>query len=231
LAPAAVVIRGVVRPDVAPLVRAAHLQHAAGAPGQLDEVVGLEHHVVELQERQGLLALQAQLHRVEGEHAVDREVPAIVAQEIDVVEVVQPVGVVDHDRVAGPFAEAEELAKNLLDAGHVLRDLLFAQQGAHLVAPRGVAGLGGAAAHEHDGLVAGVLQPAQQHDRNQVAHVQGIRRAVVADIGRDRSLQGQFVQTRQVRAVLQEPARGDGAKKLGSRLGHWPETCLIPFIG
>ena len=72
--------------DVAPLVRAAHLQDAAVALVQLDEVVGLQDHVVEFEERQLLLALEPQLDAVEGKHAVDREVPADVAQEVDVVE-------------------------------------------------------------------------------------------------------------------------------------------------
>ena len=37
--------------DISPLVRPSHLQDAAEAPGQLDEIVGLEDHVVELDER------------------------------------------------------------------------------------------------------------------------------------------------------------------------------------
>ena len=72
--------------DIAPLVGAAHLQHAAVALVQLDEIVGLQDHVVEFEERQFLFALEPHLHRVEGEHAVDREVAADVAQEVDVVE-------------------------------------------------------------------------------------------------------------------------------------------------
>jgi hypothetical protein len=65
--------------DVAPLVRAAHLQHAAVAPVELDEIVGLQDHVVEFQERKLLLAVEPLLDRIEGEHAVDREVAADVA--------------------------------------------------------------------------------------------------------------------------------------------------------
>ena len=88
--------------DVAPLVRAAHLQEAVGAAGQLQEVVGLEDHVVELQEAQRLLAVEPQAHAVEGEHPVDREVGADVAQQRDVAEPVEPVGVVHEQRVGGP---------------------------------------------------------------------------------------------------------------------------------
>ena len=72
--------------DVAPLVGAAHLQAAAVAPVELDEIVGLQDHVVEFEERQRLLALEPQLDRIHRQHAVDREMPADIAQELDVVE-------------------------------------------------------------------------------------------------------------------------------------------------
>ena len=88
---------------------------------QLDEVVGLQDHVVEFEERQFLLAVEPQLHRIEDEHAVDREVPADVAQEVDVVERVEPVGIVGHDGVAGPVAEFQEFREDRADAGEVAR--------------------------------------------------------------------------------------------------------------
>jgi hypothetical protein len=56
------------------------------AAGELQEVVGLHDHVVELEQGERLLALQAEAHRVEGEHPVDREVGAEVAQERDVAQ-------------------------------------------------------------------------------------------------------------------------------------------------
>src|SRR3546814_18007148 len=61
-----------------------------------DEVVGLQDHVVEFEEAERLLALQPQLHGVEAEHAVDREMPAVVAQEVDILQLVEPVGLIGH---------------------------------------------------------------------------------------------------------------------------------------
>ena len=72
--------------DIAPLVGAAHLQIAAVAARQFDVVVGLADHVVEFEEGHRLLAVEPQLDRIEGQHAVDREMPADIAQELDVAE-------------------------------------------------------------------------------------------------------------------------------------------------
>ena len=102
--------------NVAPLIRAAHLQHAAVTLVQLHEIVGLQNHVVEFEERQLLLAVEPKLDRVERQHAVDREVAADVAQEIDVIERVQPVGIVGHDGVARAVAELQELRKDRTNA-------------------------------------------------------------------------------------------------------------------
>ena len=67
--------------DVAPLIRAAHLQLDALRAVEVPEVVGLQEHVAELGERQA--ALEAGLDGVLGEHVRDREVLARVAQEVD----------------------------------------------------------------------------------------------------------------------------------------------------
>ena len=58
---------------------------------------------------------------------------AVIAQEIDIAELVEPIGVVDHHRVVGAVAEAQELAKHRLDAGDVGADLGIAQELASLV--------------------------------------------------------------------------------------------------
>ena len=72
--------------DVAPLVGPAHLQTAIQPPRQLEEVVGLQDHVVEFEEGQRLLAVEPRLDALEAQHPVDAEVPADVAQEVEVVE-------------------------------------------------------------------------------------------------------------------------------------------------
>ena len=63
---------------------------------------------------------------------------------------------------------------------------LVGEQLAALVLARRIADLGRAAAHQHDRLVPGLLQPAQHHDLDQAADVEARRGRVEADIGRRR---------------------------------------------
>ena len=109
--------------------------------------------------------------------------PPHIAQEGDVFELVEPLGIVELDGVGRAIAEGKEGFEGAADAGLVVRDGLVAQQRPDLVAEGRVADARGAAAHQHDGLVAAALQQAQQHDRQQVADMQAVRRQVEARIG------------------------------------------------
>jgi len=199
--------------DVAPLVRAAHLQHAAMGAVQLQEVDRLHQHVVEFEEGHRLLALEPQLDRVEGQHPVDREVHAVVAQELHVAELAQPRVVVDHDGVGRPVAEGQELGEHLLDAGDVGRDVGVAQQLAALVLAGGVADLGRAAAHQDDRLVAGLLQAAQHHDLDQRTDVQRRGGGVEADVGGDDPAGGRRVQFLRMGDLVDVAARLQGLEE------------------
>ena len=140
------------------------------AAPEFDEVVGLEDHVVELQERERLLAVEALFHGFEAEHPVDREVPAVVAQEGDVVKRVEPVGVVGHQgRVV---AEVQEALEDAPDTGDVVRNLRVGQQLPALVLARGVADPGGPAPHQDDGPMPGALHVPQHHDLDEAPDVQ-----------------------------------------------------------
>ena len=119
--------------DVAPLVRTAHLQAALMAARQLQEVVGLEDHVVEFEEAERLFAVQTLFHAFEAEHPVDREVAAVITEKGDVFEFVQPVRVVDHDGVGRAIAEIQELFEDAFDTVHVGLNVGVAQQPALFV--------------------------------------------------------------------------------------------------
>ena len=206
--------------DVAPLVGAAHLQDAAMAPRQLDEVVGLQDHVVELDEGQLLLALEPELDCIHGEHAVDREMPADVAQEIDVVERGEPFGIVDHQAVGAALAEADEAGEGLHDRALVGLDLLDGEDLAGLVAPRRVADPRGAAAHQRDRLAAELLQPVQHHDGDEAADMERGGGAIITDIGHHLAAAGLGVEAIRVGALVDVAALVEEAQQVGSELAH-----------
>ena len=112
--------------------------------------------------------------------------PADVAQEVDVVERVQPVGVVGHDGVARPSPNFRNFAKIARMPLRFSLIMLVGQNLAALVLAGRIADARGAAAHQRDRAMAGLLHPVQHHDRQQRADMQRGRGAVEADIGGDR---------------------------------------------
>ena len=145
---------------------------------QVVEVVGLHGHVVELQEAQTLL--HPLLEALCPEHVIDGEASADVPDEIDVVQVQQPVGIVDHHGLA--LAELNEPLHLLFEAGAVVVDGLLGHHGAHIRPAGGIADHGRAAADEGNGSVAGHLQPLHQAQCHEVTHMQGVGSGVKADI-------------------------------------------------
>ena len=145
---------------------------------QVVEVVGLHDHVVELQEAQALL--HALLVALGPEHVVHREAGAHFPQQLHIVEVHQPVGIVDHHGLA--LAELNEPLHLLFEAIAVVLDGLGGHHGAHVAAAGGVAHHAGAAADEGDGAVAHHLQPLHETQGHEVAHVEGVGGGVKADV-------------------------------------------------
>ena len=68
------------------------------------------------------------------------------------------------------------------------------EQLAALVLAGRIADLGGAAAHQHDRLVPGLLQPPQHHDLDEAADMERRRGRVEADIAGHDLLRGERVQ-------------------------------------
>ena len=166
---------------VGPLIVAAALQRHVVAVVELQEVVGLHQHVVELQE--GQAALQALLVALRRQHAVDGEQRAHVPQEVDVIQIPQPVRVVHDLRAVGlGFIEIQEALHLLFDVGDVVVDVLHGQHLPEVALAAGVADHARAAAHQREGLVSSLLQVGHGHDRNVVADVQAVRGGVEAHV-------------------------------------------------
>ena len=141
-----------------------------------------------------------------------------IAQERNVGELRQPLVVVDQQGTAG--REVQEARERALDAALVGVDLLLAEELPALVLAGRVADLGGPAAHERDRTMARLLQVPQHHDADEVADMQAVGGAVVADIGRDGAGGRRGVERRQIGALVNEAARLQRAQQLRAQAAH-----------
>ena len=163
---------------IRPLVVAAELHVAAVILIELVEIVALHDHVVEFEE--GQTALPALLVALKGEHLVDREAGADLAQHIDIVELQEPVAVVDHERLA--VGKVDEAAHLLFEALTVVLNGLGREHLAHVGLAGGVTDHAGAAAYQCNRLVAGHLHALHQAERHEVPDMEGIGGRVKADV-------------------------------------------------
>ena len=74
--------------------------------------------------------------------------------------------------------------------------------------------------HQHNRLVPAFLVQAQQHDPHQVADMQAVCRAVVADIADDASVAEPLVERLEIGALMDKAAIGRGRKKSGAKGRH-----------
>ena len=107
------------------------------SPVQLNKVIGLKDHVVELKKRELLLTIKAQLDGLETKHAVNREVASDITQEVDIIQLIQPLGIVGHQGCIVAFTKVQELAEHGSDPVQVFADVRLGQQFATLSLPDG----------------------------------------------------------------------------------------------
>ena len=112
---------------------------------------------------------------------------AVVAQEFEIFEAVEPVIVVDHCGGQKVFIVAvivDELGEaGCADAFHVGFDIRIGEEFALFVFEAWVADFGGAAAHEGDDFVTALLEPIEHHDAGEIADMQGFCGGVEAYVG------------------------------------------------
>ena len=213
--------------EVAPLVRAAGLQHAAVVAEQLQVVHALQDLVAELRVADALVGIQAGGNGVLAEHGADAVVLADLAQEVDGAQGRGPVEVVDH--ACGIVAlEAQEAADLGLQVAHPLGHGVLGVQGPFGRRPR-ITDQPGGAAHESQRLVAGQLEPAHQEQLDQVAQVQARRGGIEAAVIRDGVAGEELFQLRLVGGDVDKaaplqllPDIGEaGVVLLGSRSLSW----------
>ena len=199
--------------EVAPLVGAAELERDAVVAVEVEEVHRLHEDVGEL----GVAdtRFEPALDHVAGEHPVDREVLADVAQEVDHRHGRGPVVVVDHRR--GVVAlEGQERLDLAAYAVHPVPDGVEAVERPFARVPR-VADHPGGAADQGVRGVPGVLEPLRGQHLNQVAHVQAGRGGVEPDVEPHASLAQRLSQRVAVGGVGDQAAPLQLVEDVGAR--------------
>ena len=168
--------------DVAPLVRATRLQRAPVASIELDIVVGLQELVAELGVGDAILR-QTCCDRLSIQHAVDAEVLAHVAKELQDTHACSPVKVVHrHGRVG--TVEVIEAIQLLSDARDpCLHDFCGVQRS--LTALLGVPNQSRGTAHEREWPMPVLLEPPHCQDLDEVAQMETRGSRVKPAIERD----------------------------------------------
>ena len=120
----------------------------------------------------------------------------------------------------GPVVETQEAVEDSADARDVGVDLFVGEELARLIAARWIADLGGAAAHQNDGSMAGPLQAPQQHDLYEAADVQAVGRRIEADVGGNHAGLRACVEARGIGDLVDEAALGQTTQKIGLEWTH-----------
>ena len=167
--------------DVAPLVVATEFELAIIVAIEVQEVVGLHDHVVEFQEGQALF--HAGLVAFSVDHTVNAEVSAVVTQEFDVVEVSEPVGIVQDEGLI--VREIDEACGLFFETLHVVVDLFHGHDATHIATTGWVADHAGATTCQEDWTVTMLLHVLHNHELNIVAHMQTVCGWVKANIERN----------------------------------------------
>ena len=165
---------------IGPLVIAAELHIASIFLEEMVEVIGLHNHVVKFQEGQALL--HPLLIALSPEHVVDRETGTHVTEKINVIELQEPIGIVDHNGLS--LSEIDEPLHLLFEAVTVVLDGFRGHHGTHIGAPRRISDISGAAAHQNHGTVARHLQTLHQAQRHKVPHMQAVRCGIESNVKR-----------------------------------------------
>ena len=168
--------------DVAPLVRAAHLQIAAIVIVQHEVVVRLEQHVTEFRVRDALFAGHPGRHGLLGQHVVDGEVLADIPEEVRHPDLAQPVSVVDDTGGVGLDVKIQEMGELELDVLDVVVDLLHRQKLSLVVPTRRVADHAGSSPGDCNWRMSVPLHSHEAHDRDHVADVQAACGRVEPDV-------------------------------------------------
>ena len=188
--------------DIRPLIVAAHLQTTAVTTPQLQKIISLHDHVVKFQKGQALLpALLIALCR---QHAVDGEMRPHFPQKGDIVQLTQPVAVIDQK--CPSFGKINEPLHLSFEALTIMRDSFIRHHLPHIGTPRRIAYRAGSPSHEADRAMSCSLHVGHAHQSDEMAGMQAVRRGVKTDIKSHRFRRQKAAQLLFIGALRDKPA-------------------------
>ena len=114
------------RNDVSPLVSSGNLGTAAVFLQQNTKIIPLKKHIVKFKKRHRLFTFKTTFYAVHRQHPVDGITGADIPQEFQIVNVFEPVIVVNHQRIIFAIAEFKEFHKRFLESLYIVRQRFFA---------------------------------------------------------------------------------------------------------
>ena len=129
-----------------------------------------------------------------------------VTQERQVVQIIQPLRIVQHQSVRISLTIGQVLRKNLLHPIDIGVNRRLIQQRPLIRPERRIANLGGATTHQSDRLAATFLEPAQHHDVHQMTNMQRFSCRIISNIGGHNPAAQRIIQALIVRAIGQKTA-------------------------
>ena len=166
------------RQHIGPLIITAELEIAAVILVQSEEIISLHDHVIKFKECKALFhSLLVALSR---KHAIDGEVGADFAQEVNIIEIKQPVRIVHHDGlVVGKIDKTAHLDLETVD---IVLDRLLSQNLSKVLPSGRVTDHACAASKEGNRLVACHLKSLHEAESHKMAYMKAVRCRVKADI-------------------------------------------------
>ena len=165
---------------VRPLVVAAELHLAAVILVKHIEVICLHDHIVEFEEGQSLLP--SLLVASCGQHLIDRKAGPDFAQEIYIIQVQKPVGIIDRNGLPFAFSEIDKSAHLLTEALTVVLNRLDRHHGTGIGSAGGIPHHARAAAQKRDRPVARHLQSLHQAKGHKMSHMKTVGGRIESDV-------------------------------------------------
>ena len=128
--------------------------------------------------QEGKARFKTHLDGFVGEHARDGEEGTDVAQEFEQIQIAEPCGIVEKERLA--VGEIQKTRQLLFEAGDVFVDGFDGHDGAGGRLAGRIADHGGAAADERDGAMAALLEPTHAHDGKKMPDMEAVSGGIEA---------------------------------------------------